>query len=412
MNNLIKQLNMIRNWIVMRKSRKEEIRNMLITRMTRGHSSSPARAGAFGHLFLVERSKDVIHVLAPYFSIKPMQFIALLTALSLIGGGTSYAAEGTLPGDPLYPIKIRVNEEVVAALSFSDEAKANWETARAERRLEETATLAAENKLTTNTETSLKTSFETHAERVRGYINRMEKNGNTDAAISAASHLESSLQAYESIVAGINPEEAGAPGTETIGSIVSNTLQDTTKTREALEEKVVGQNGGPEIQTAAEGKITAATNVLQSVHFYLEKKKMLSGSEATDTANAIADAETQINDAAGILSDAESKRDTQDYKNAFLRANQALRTAEEAKQLLHARADLKLSAQKKEERKETQEGNGNDTTGAMMPPEATPTITPSASGTSTAPIEINLPGRGRESDDGYENDDAHGEIDN
>ena len=36
--------------------------------------------------------------------------IALIIAL-VLGGGTSFAAEGSLPGDLLYPVKIGVNEE-------------------------------------------------------------------------------------------------------------------------------------------------------------------------------------------------------------------------------------------------------------------------------------------------------------
>lgn len=68
-------------------------------------------------------------------------------ALSLIlvcgvGVGTSYAAEGAVPGEPLYPVKIHVNESVHAALAISDEAKVDWSIRQVNRRLDEAETLA------------------------------------------------------------------------------------------------------------------------------------------------------------------------------------------------------------------------------------------------------------------------------
>ena len=63
--------------------------------------------------------------------------IILILALMFGGGGISYAAEGAVPGDALYPIKVSVNEEVRDLVAFSPEAKADWETRRLERRLAE-----------------------------------------------------------------------------------------------------------------------------------------------------------------------------------------------------------------------------------------------------------------------------------
>lgn len=66
--------------------------------------------------------------------------------LSLLVSGTSYAAEGSLPGDFLYPIKVNMNEEVRGLFVFSVNARAGWEVARVERRLEEAEHLAVRGK--------------------------------------------------------------------------------------------------------------------------------------------------------------------------------------------------------------------------------------------------------------------------
>src|SRR3989344_4466272 len=55
--------------------------------------------------------------------IKPMPIIASLVLAAMLGGGVSLAAENSLPGSPLYPIKVSINEEIRAALATSVEAR-------------------------------------------------------------------------------------------------------------------------------------------------------------------------------------------------------------------------------------------------------------------------------------------------
>jgi hypothetical protein len=46
-------------------------------------------------------------------------FISIITGISvLFSGGASFAAETSLPGELLYPIKIYVNESVQSAFTF------------------------------------------------------------------------------------------------------------------------------------------------------------------------------------------------------------------------------------------------------------------------------------------------------
>ena len=71
-----------------------------------------------------------------------------LVLVLMLGSGTSYAAEGALPGDLLYPVKKVVNEGVRAALAVTPEARVQWQTARTSRRLAEAQTLVAHNDLT------------------------------------------------------------------------------------------------------------------------------------------------------------------------------------------------------------------------------------------------------------------------
>lgn len=74
---------------------------------------------------------------------------ALLIALVVTSGTMSVttAATSALPGDLLYPIKIRVNEEVRTVFMSSNEARVSWEQERTEMRLREAGTLVANGRL-------------------------------------------------------------------------------------------------------------------------------------------------------------------------------------------------------------------------------------------------------------------------
>ena len=85
------------------------------------------------------------------FAARMSSFRTVATALVLVlmlGSGTSYAAEGALPGDILYPVKKVVNEGVRGALAVSPQAQVAWQTERASRRLAEAETLVQNNNLT------------------------------------------------------------------------------------------------------------------------------------------------------------------------------------------------------------------------------------------------------------------------
>lgn len=68
---------------------------------------------------------------------------ALLFAL----GGVSYAAEGALPGDLLYLVKVNVNEPLREATLVTQSAKDQWEAQKLDRRLKEVEELAAQGRL-------------------------------------------------------------------------------------------------------------------------------------------------------------------------------------------------------------------------------------------------------------------------
>ncbi len=63
--------------------------------------------------------------------------LAALLLVAASGGGLVYAAENALPGDPLYGMKLHVNEAFRARLNATPEARAQWAVERLQRRMRE-----------------------------------------------------------------------------------------------------------------------------------------------------------------------------------------------------------------------------------------------------------------------------------
>ncbi|MDD4628727.1 MAG: DUF5667 domain-containing protein [Candidatus Peribacteraceae bacterium] len=81
----------------------------------------------------------LLHSLLP----RRLASTAFFTTLStlLLGGSLAYAAEGSLPGDFLYPIKVHVTEPIVSQLSVTPQKRTQWDLRVIERRLTEAEAL-------------------------------------------------------------------------------------------------------------------------------------------------------------------------------------------------------------------------------------------------------------------------------
>jgi len=111
----------------------------------------------------------------------------IIVVVLAFGGGTSFMAESSVPGDALYVVKTSINEEVRGMLAIGAEADAKWEAELAVRRLEEAAKLEERGELTAEAAAELSAEFTTHSE----------------AAVSTAENIGSSGQDGVSVVTDI-----------------------------------------------------------------------------------------------------------------------------------------------------------------------------------------------------------------
>ena len=144
---------------------------------------------------------------SPYFTyVAPRSFVALTLVLVLgLGGGSAVAAEGAVPGDFLYAVKLGLNEHVHAALATSVEAKASWHAEAAERRMKEAEVLSAQGSLTAAIKSDLESNLDEHAKKVAEAVGAVEQEDPVLAADIAA-RFESSLAAHSALIARLSTE--------------------------------------------------------------------------------------------------------------------------------------------------------------------------------------------------------------
>ncbi len=104
----------------------------------------------------------------------------------------SHSAERAIPGDTLYPVKVKFNEEVRSSLILSPYKKVTWETERLNRRIAEARVLASEGRLTTEAEAEVVAAVRTHSAEARREIDEMRITDKEEASL-AALHLATTL---------------------------------------------------------------------------------------------------------------------------------------------------------------------------------------------------------------------------
>ncbi len=135
-------------------------------------------------------------------------------------------AEHALPGDTLYSVKVRFNEEVRSQLLFSPYQKIQWEAERVGRRVAEAQSLIREGKLTKANEDTLEETVRSHTATLQAQLSELRK---TDAAgtVLAEATLGSTLDAQSLMLhTEIGQEASSSPKNEGGVAIIATIVQE------------------------------------------------------------------------------------------------------------------------------------------------------------------------------------------
>lgn len=182
---------------------------------------------------------------------------AVLGALVL---SLSYFAEQAVPGDSLYAVKVKVNEEVRSTLTISPYKKVVWETERLNRRVAEARLLASEGRLTPAVEVEVANAVREHSENARREIEILKQTDKEEATLASIQLTTAIDVQTTSLRNDGNASSTKGMSTDLIASVLEETQQI---------EVAAGQSELPSYtRLIAEGEqeTTRAYELLQSVH--------------------------------------------------------------------------------------------------------------------------------------------------
>ncbi len=164
---------------------------------------------------------------SPYFLFSFQFFTArIVPALAIVlilGSGTAYAAEGAMPGEPLYAVKVAVNEKVEVAFAKTSIEKAQVHARLAQRRVEEAETLAVAGKLNAKVAEELAVNLEQHAtvaEELAAEIETEDPAGSEEVK----ENLAVSLTAHGDILAHLGKDSEDKDTKEHSGKLSSRVI--------------------------------------------------------------------------------------------------------------------------------------------------------------------------------------------
>lgn len=166
-----------------------------------------------------------------YYWFNP-RFAVPLAVVLLVGisGGTAFAAQDALPGEPLYAVKIHVNEKVATALATTPQAKAEVNASIATTRLEEAETLASTGKLDAAAAATLASNFAVHAEAAQvNVVAVAEKDPGSAAQLGTT--FSSTLSAHSAILSQLATDSASTSVQESSDALAVQVLAQAVRGR-------------------------------------------------------------------------------------------------------------------------------------------------------------------------------------
>jgi len=197
----------------------------------------------------------------------PKQFFAVIAgwhmrafagfATLLMIAGIPAIAERAVPGDVLYPVKVRVNEEVLSQLSMGSYEKMEWEARRVERRIAEARLLAKEGKLTDEVEAQITETVKEHTANA-GKELALLRESDADEAQVAQVVLETKFEVQSALLA------TEATSTSDIDSIAS-AVEDATSALAALRKEGASLSSYERFLKRTEESIAYSRELLRSI---------------------------------------------------------------------------------------------------------------------------------------------------
>ncbi len=233
---------------------------------------------------------------------KKPELIYALAAFVLIFGSASgavYAAQDSLPGELLYPVKIQVNERVERVAARTTIAKAKVAVKQAVTRLEETKQIIELKRVDAETEAAANMRFSSSSDAVESSIDQLEKEGRFDLAIKINADFEDILNKQEKDIsaalekASTSSKQKLAITREYVRKRISTSTQKTMALKSKIESANATTTSGT-VHASAEASTSASVAVMNAVSASIAASSTASAPTHYGNANARKAAKTAV----------------------------------------------------------------------------------------------------------------------
>ncbi|MDE2173431.1 MAG: hypothetical protein KGJ31_02425 [Patescibacteria group bacterium] len=277
-----------------------------------------------------------------YFGRPAVLALAALLILTLSSGGLVYAAQGTLPGDALYPLKVDVIEPLRVTLAVSPEAKASLQMTFAEHRIDEAAQLARNGRLNTATEAALAANFTKNADGAGLAVAQDYAHGQTSADLLTM-NFAARLAAYESVLALLQKQPGNARATAHLQTAIQSQIASIVSTQEneqaratssqetASQEPAVTSQDVLHLQNAADNALRVSADIIGTASSSLD-------------ASSSADARSELMRASALVEHGRALLEQHDESGASRAFQDSLSATARLDVLTRAASTLKIQA--------------------------------------------------------------------
>ncbi len=280
------------------------------------------------------RARPVLSPLSPHLFAGMRYAFALLLFLGMGGTGIAFAAEKTLPGNPLYIVKVRVSEPVQVALTFDPKEKADLEVELVNRRLKEIAEASTYGNLDPEALTVASESLSENIDAAQQIIASLHENEDTDTAFETAAGLKSTLSVHSKVLKKVS---AANPETASDIEAISDTVESESDETDILVESTTAAVSNSASDSLDESADSQQDDTLDS----LEKVKSdIKDALATFDASDLSSIDSSLEAIHGIIERAHAKDDAGDIKGAYLLYSEADQKIIELKTTLEADHEL------------------------------------------------------------------------
>lgn len=262
-------------------------------------------------------------------SLRPTSFAMGLLAGMLVvsgSGAMAYVAQGALPGDPLYGVKINVNERVESALAFGVEAKGEVAARHTERRLQEATILVSQGRFTQKLNQGVEKRLDDSLDALEGVLTALNEEQKFEAASRLQTTVEGKVSAHADILDRLRTATK-QPDTDSVENLRKYVKENQEELKQNIEDTAERVKDSDEavrsrVTTAAQ---TSADQTIQTAGKTLDSREDILDDATSDQARGeIARAEKSYKQGESYLKNGLYAEAAASFYHATSMANKAL----------------------------------------------------------------------------------------